>query len=71
MDKKGGEGKAEKESARLLNEASAIEQNIELMKTREEILANKGKKAGLDSSRTDGPSVTYHLANKLSVPSQK
>ena len=63
---------AQKEAGRLLNEAAAIEQNLDLMQTREEVFANlkKQKSPALGSAGTDGPSVTYHLPNRLSVPSR-
>ncbi len=63
--------KAQKDADRLLNEASAVEQNLDLMSSRDEILAQlKKKKAVAATSRTDGPSVTYHLPNRLTVPSR-
>jgi uncharacterized protein (TIGR02231 family) len=65
--------KNQKEAERLLNEAAAIEQNLDLMKSRDEVLAAaKDKKANvfLGPAGTDGPSVTYHLPNKLTVPSR-
>jgi uncharacterized protein (TIGR02231 family) len=64
---------AQKDADKALNDASAIEQNLELMKSREEVVAElKQSKKGLISgpTGTDGPSVTYHLANKLTVPSR-
>jgi uncharacterized protein (TIGR02231 family) len=69
----GGFGyKAQKEADRLLNEAAAGEQNIELSQSPAEVMANlKNKKAQIAGpSGTDGPSVTYHLANRLTVPSR-
>jgi hypothetical protein len=67
-----GKGKEQKEAGEWLNLASAYEQNIELMQPREEVLANlrKGNKGVAGPSSTDGPSVTYHLPNKLTVPSR-
>jgi hypothetical protein len=80
---KGGGGKAQagqpptvvtqKEVDRILNEASALEQNLDLMRSRDDVLARLRKgnsQAMTDATGTDGPSVTYHLANKLSVPSR-
>jgi hypothetical protein len=69
----GGNGFAlQKEADRLLNEASAVEQNLDLMRTRADVIAQlkKGKGAAIDPTNTDGPSVTYHLPNKLTVPSR-
>jgi hypothetical protein len=71
-------GKAEKatEGARFLNAAAAVEQQQELMKSRAEILADQKKNPVMALPATgapsvnDGPSVTYHLANKLTVPSR-
>jgi hypothetical protein len=67
-----GESKYDKETSKLLNDASAIEQNIELMRAPEEVTAlAKGKKMAVESSsRTEGPSVTYHLPARLSIPSR-
>jgi hypothetical protein len=64
---------AQKDADRLLNEAAAIEQNLDLMRSRDEVLADAKKKkspeaAGLVGS--DGPSVTYHLTSNLTVPSR-
>jgi hypothetical protein len=68
-------GKANKEADKALNDASALEQNIELMKSRDELLSEKKKSnsilADSDPSRSDGPSVTYHLPAKLTVPSRR
>src|SRR5207247_3094358 len=53
-----------------LNEAAAYEQNLDLIKSRDEILAAQklgNRKAG---SGNDGPSVTYHLDSKITVPSR-
>jgi hypothetical protein len=63
---------AQKEVDRILNEASALEQNLDLMRSRDDVLAKLQKKSPMvaDPTRTDGPSVTYHLPNKLSVPSR-
>ena len=57
---------------KFLNEASAYEQNIDLMRTRSEVLATlqKGGKGMSGPAGTDGPSVTYHLTSKLTVPSR-
>lgn len=66
----------QKETDRLLNEAAAIEQNLDLMRSRDEVLAENAKKKNpfaanpVSPAGTDGPSVTYHLPNKLTVPSR-
>ncbi len=63
----------QKESGRLLNEAAAIEQNLDLMRDRDEVIAANAKKkspVAVGPAGTDGPSVTYHLPNKLTVPSR-
>jgi hypothetical protein len=72
----GGRGfdqaKAQKDADRFLNEASAVEQNLDLMRTRDEVLAEAKKRKGLaaSASQNDGPSVTYNLTSKLTVPSR-
>ena len=64
----------QKESDRILNESAALEQNLDLMRSRDEVITQLKKKRKMepqaDPSRSDGPSVTYHLPNKLSVPSR-
>jgi uncharacterized protein (TIGR02231 family) len=67
-----GKGKEQLEAGRQINDAAAYEQNIELMRSRAEVLAQlkKGNKAPAGPSGTDGPSVTYHLPTKLTVPSR-
>jgi hypothetical protein len=72
LNYRSGKGKDQKEAGLWLNEASAYEQNIELMRSRDEILAQlkKGSKGVAGPSSTDGPSVTYHLTTKLTVPSR-
>jgi hypothetical protein len=61
--------KKDAESAgKLLNEAAALDQNRELTKTREELEGErlaKGRPAG-----AEGPSVSYHLKTKYTVPSR-
>jgi len=68
----GQQALAQKEAGRLLNEAAAIEQNLDLMRSRDEVLADqkKGKGSSIGPAGTDGPSVTYHLNSKLTVPSR-
>jgi len=67
---KGG-SKEQKEAAMWLNEAASYAQNLDLMKTRDAILRENQKLTkAVDPSRNDGPSVTYHLQNKLTVPSR-
>src|SRR5262245_4614832 len=60
-----------KDAVKQINEAAAYEQNLDLQKSREEILAaqrSQGKNPA--ATLTEGPSVTYHLKAKLSVPSR-
>jgi uncharacterized protein (TIGR02231 family) len=67
------QAKVQKEADRFLNEASALEQNLDLMRTRDEVLAEAKKRkttGAAGASRNDGPSVTYHLPSKLTVPSR-
>ena len=69
----GFKGNAQKEADKFLNDAAAIEQNLDLMQSRDEVLANfKKNKNPIQggAAGTDGPSVTYHLTNKLTVPSR-
>jgi uncharacterized protein (TIGR02231 family) len=60
------------QAGRWLNDAAASEQQLELMRSRDEIAAfnKKGKAVAVDPVSNDGPSVTYHLANALTVPSR-
>jgi uncharacterized protein (TIGR02231 family) len=61
--KKGEEG------GKLINDAAALEQANEiLLLEKEDITARRNKQQG--SSVREGQSVTYHLTNKLSVPSR-
>jgi uncharacterized protein (TIGR02231 family) len=67
---KGGQ-KEVMDAIKQLNDASAWEQNLDLMKSRDAILAeNKKGKSAVALARNDGPSVTFHLPNKLTVPSR-
>src|SRR5262249_14349814 len=53
----------------LINQAAALEQTNEFLWTsRDEVLANRDKKG--KPGATEGQSVTYHLATKLTVPSR-
>jgi hypothetical protein len=52
-----------------LNESAGLDQALDLMKTREEVLAFQRNPKSNPSSN-EGPSVTYHLASKMSVPSR-
>jgi hypothetical protein len=54
-----------------LNEAAAFEQNLDLIKTRDEILAAQKFNNKKTVTGNDGPSVTYHLDSKITVPSRK
>ena len=58
------------QGAKFLNDAAAFEQNVDLMRSRDEVLARLKTKSVAAPSTTDGPSVTYHLANPLTVPSR-
>jgi uncharacterized protein (TIGR02231 family) len=57
-------------AGKFLNDAAAFEQNIDLMRSRDEVLAQLKKKSPASVATTDGPSVTYHLPSKLTVPSR-
>ena len=67
-----GKLKDQEEASKQLNAAAAWEQNIDLMRSRSEVLAlvGKGGKGSVGPAGSDGPSVTYHLPNKLTVPSR-
>lgn len=71
---KSGKALEQKEAAKWLNDAAAYEQNLDLMRSRDEVLAAlKDRKQGqpaTGAAGTDGPSVTYHLPSKLTVPSR-
>jgi hypothetical protein len=69
----GGGFQAQKDVNKFLNDAASLEQNLDLMRSRDEVLAEAKRKKGpaiAGPSGTDGPSVTYHLPNKLTVPSR-
>jgi hypothetical protein len=72
MNYKAGTAKEQEEAGKALNTASTYEQWRDLMKSREAIVAeqNPRKKVAADLERNDGPSVIYHLASKLTVPSR-
>jgi uncharacterized protein (TIGR02231 family) len=53
-----------------VNSAAAVEQTLDLLKSREEILAERGGKHHRDLASNDGPSVTYPLAGKITIPSR-
>lgn len=66
-----GGTKEQEEAARFLNSASAYEQQIDLMRSKAEIVALQKKMSpAADPTRNDGPSVSYNLPNKLTVPSR-
>jgi hypothetical protein len=71
-----GKSKDAGDAINLLNSAAAVEQLQELMKSREQIVAESKKMPAMNVTTTaaptsnDGPSVTYHLANRLTVPSR-
>jgi hypothetical protein len=54
-----------------LNSAAAFEQNRELMKSREELIAENTRLPGRGPGAAEGPSVTYHLKARLTIPSRK
>ena len=56
------------DGSNFYNEAAALEQQRDLLQTRDEVLAKKGRLGR--SAADEGPSVTYHLRSKLSVPSR-
>jgi hypothetical protein len=64
----------QQDANKFLNDAAAWEQNLELMQTKADILALLNKKGAKGqptmNANTDGPSVTYHLPSKLTVPSR-
>jgi Domain of unknown function (DUF4139)/N-terminal domain of unknown function (DUF4140) len=52
----------------IYNTAAALEQAEDLLRTKEELSASADASGG--RGRFDGPSVTFHLQGKLSVPSR-
>jgi hypothetical protein len=71
---KGGREEAA-QAAKWLNDAAAGEQQLELMRSHDEIVAlNKKQMPGMPPAggavSNDGPSVTYHLAATLTIPSR-
>ncbi len=58
---------AVEEGKKLQNEAAAIDQFRDLLLTKEQLTNAEPLSAGMTS---DGPSVTYRLKNKLTVPSR-
>jgi Domain of unknown function (DUF4139)/N-terminal domain of unknown function (DUF4140) len=72
LNYRSGSSKDQKEADKQVNAAAAWEQNLDLMRSRDEVLAQarKGNKGVAGPSSTDGPSVTYHLPSKLTVPSR-
>jgi hypothetical protein len=54
-----------------LNSAAAFEQNRDLMKTREELIAENTRQPGRGPGANEGPSVTYRLKARLTIPSRK
>src|SRR5258708_35249119 len=65
---KSGKGKEQIEANKWLNDAAAYEQNLDLMRSRAEVLADLKGKHGptvAGPTSTDGPSATYHLNTKL------
>jgi uncharacterized protein (TIGR02231 family) len=52
----------------IYNTAAALEQTRDLLQSKEELLASQKGQGGVVAD--DGPSVTYHLRGKLSIPSR-
>jgi hypothetical protein len=66
--------KGYKDADKFLNEAAAAEQNYDLLKSKEEILAENrkgGKQQPQPIGLDDGPSVSFHLPHRISVPSRR
>jgi len=53
-----------------INAAAAFEQNDELMKSREQVLAENQRQKKGGSAGMEGPSVTYRLKPRLTIPSR-
>jgi hypothetical protein len=70
--RQGGQKEAEL-AAKFFNEAAAVEQQQELMRSRDEIVAHNKKlqqPQPASPSTNDGPSVAYHLPRDLTIPSR-
>jgi hypothetical protein len=72
---KAAKAKDQEKANKFLNDAAAYEQNRELIRSRDEVLAdlkqhNKVAGGPAGPAGSDGPSVTYHLPSKLTVPSR-
>jgi hypothetical protein len=69
-----GKAGEQKDATKFLNDAAAYEQNLDLMRSRAEVLAalkdRKQAQVASGPAGADGPSVTYHLPSKLTVPSR-
>jgi uncharacterized protein (TIGR02231 family) len=61
-----------KRSAVQLNEAAAYEQSLDLMKSKEQLVAEARvqPKAPMAGGPNEGPSVAYHIPSRLTVPSR-
>jgi Domain of unknown function (DUF4139)/N-terminal domain of unknown function (DUF4140) len=58
-------------NGKLLNSASAWEQGKEMMCTKEELLAKQRNPVTIAAGSVDeGPSVTFHLGTRLTIPSR-
>src|SRR5262249_8017629 len=55
---------------KAFNEIAALEQTWELLAVKAEELKKIAGKRGLQTSNNEGPSVTYHLKTRFSVPSR-
>jgi hypothetical protein len=68
--KEWNEGKNPGNANKLSNEAAAIEQQMQLLTTKDEERANKQLQAEM-GIENEGPSLTYSLVTQLSVPSRQ
>src|SRR5262249_19469939 len=60
-----------KDATKLFNEIAALEQTRELLALKIEELKKARKKGGISTtSENEGPSVTYHLKTRFTVPSR-
>jgi hypothetical protein len=62
------QGKNPDNANKLSNEAAALEQQVQLLTTKDEERANKQQ---MDLAAEEGPSLTYSLVTQLSVPSRQ
>lgn len=55
----------------LYNEAATLEQTRDLLQPREMLEARNYSRPNPNSDKDEGPTITYHLTGKLSVPSRQ